>query len=97
MIGVSQILYKPALGWRKRRINMKQPLDILEQMKNALDDAYVNGVRNASRPWQGLTDDEIWKDDAIMSANSAYGATFDTLRDIVRAVEAKLKEKNGYA
>ena len=46
------------------------------------------------RTWVGLTDDEIWKDDAIMSANSGYGATFDTLRDMVRAVEAKLKEKN---
>jgi hypothetical protein len=46
------------------------------------------------RTWVGLTDEEIWKDDAIMAANSGYGATFDTLRDIVRAIEAKLKEKN---
>ena len=44
--------------------------------------------------WVGLTDDEIWKDDGIMAANSGYGATFETLRELVRAVEAKLKEKN---
>lgn len=35
-----------------------------------------------------LTDEEIWKNDAIMSSNSGYGASFDTLRDIVRAIEA---------
>lgn len=37
---------------------------------------------------QPLTDDEIWKNDAIMAANSGYGATFETLREIVRAIEA---------
>ena len=46
------------------------------------------------RPWVGLTDDEIWKDDGIMAANSKCGAIFETLREIVRAIEAKLKEKN---
>jgi len=35
-----------------------------------------------------LTDQEIWKNDTIMSANSGYGATFETLREIVRAIEA---------
>lgn len=35
-----------------------------------------------------LTDEKIWKDDEIMSANSAYGANFETLRELVRAVEA---------
>ena len=35
-----------------------------------------------------LTDEEIWKNDTIMSANSGYGATFETLREIVRAIEA---------
>jgi hypothetical protein len=55
---------------------------------------HAYGYHKPQRQWVGLTDDEIWKDDAIMSANSGYGATFDTLRDVVRAVEAKLKEKN---
>ena len=35
-----------------------------------------------------LTDEQIWKNDAIMSANSGYGATFETLREVVRAIEA---------
>lgn len=47
------------------------------------------------RVWQGLTDHEIWKDDGIMAANSGYGATFETLRELARAIEAKLREKNG--
>jgi hypothetical protein len=46
------------------------------------------------REWVGLTDEEIWKDDAIMAANSGYGANFETLREIIKAIEAKLKEKN---
>ena len=46
------------------------------------------------REWVGLTDDEIWKDDGIMAANSGYGATFETLRELARAIEVKLKEKN---
>lgn len=35
-----------------------------------------------------LTDDEIWKSDDIMAANSGYGANFETLREVVRAIEA---------
>jgi hypothetical protein len=41
------------------------------------------------KPWVGLTDDEIFKDDAIMAANSGYGANFETLRELVKAIEAK--------
>ena len=46
------------------------------------------------KEWVGLTDNEIWKDDGIMAANSGYGATFETLRELVRAIEVKLKDKN---
>jgi len=35
-----------------------------------------------------LTDEEIWNSDSIMEANSGYGASFETLREIVRAIEA---------
>jgi len=35
-----------------------------------------------------LTDDAIWNSDSIMEANSGYGASFETLREIVRAIEA---------
>lgn len=44
--------------------------------------------------WQSLTDDDIWKSDDIMAANSGYGANFETLRTLVRAVEPVLREKN---
>lgn len=40
-----------------------------------------------------LTDDEIWKNDAIMAANSGYGANFETLRELTRAIEAAVLEK----
>jgi len=46
------------------------------------------------KEWVGLTDDEIFKDDEIMVANSGYGANFETLRELVKAIEAKLKERN---
>ncbi len=40
-----------------------------------------------------LTDDDIWKNDDIMAANSGYGANFETLRELNRAVESALLEK----
>lgn len=40
-----------------------------------------------------LTDDDIWKNDDIMAANSGYGANFETLRELIRAVESALLEK----
>jgi hypothetical protein len=44
------------------------------------------------RPWVGLTDEEI---DALhMEVKVRLMGTFDT-KDIYRAIEAKLKEKNG--
>jgi len=35
-----------------------------------------------------LTDDEIWNNDDIMVANSRYGADFETLLKVIRAIEA---------
>ena len=40
-----------------------------------------------------LTDDDIWKNDDIMAANSGYGANFETLRELIRAVESALLDK----
>jgi len=40
-----------------------------------------------------LTDDDIWKNDSIMAANSGYGANFETLRELARAIEAAVLEK----
>jgi len=41
-----------------------------------------------TQPAVPLTDDEIWKNDDIMAANSGYGADFETLRKVIRAIEA---------
>jgi hypothetical protein len=42
----------------------------------------------AAPPAKPLTDYEIWKNDGIMAANSAYGTTFETLRELVHVIEA---------
>lgn len=55
---------------------------------------FANLVAPPKKEWVGLTDDEIWKDDGIMAANSGYGANFETLRELARAIETKLKDKN---
>ena len=48
----------------------------------------------SKQEWVSLTDEEIHKDEKIMVANIGYGATFETLRELVKAIDAKLKEKN---
>lgn len=63
-------------------------LEILEQMKTALDDAYAAGVRNAKREWVGLTPQER---DEINE--QVYGAVPHHVA-FHHAIEAKLKEKN---
>lgn len=66
---------------------MTQPLEILEQMKAALDDAYAAGVRNTKREWVELTAEEI-----IDVANAELSP-----KSFARGVawaNAKLKEKN---
>ena len=45
------------------------------------------------REWVGLTDDEI--DDIWAEFNDGYGIIEETLWGYERAIEAKLKEKNG--
>jgi len=59
---------------------MTQHLKILQDMEDALDDAYAAGIRNAKREWVGLTDEE---------REEATGWS-------VEHIEAKLKDKNGF-
>ncbi len=59
-----------------------------------LDDLKVANLKlsvRSQRTWVGLTDEEI--DDLHMAVKVRLMGTFDT-KDIYRAVEAKLKEKN---
>jgi hypothetical protein len=68
---------------------MTQHLKILQDMEDALDDAYAAGIRNSKREWVGLTDEErkeihdTWRHKACLTA---WGYE--------EAIEAKLKEKN---
>ena len=59
-----------------------------------VSDGGLDPRNKLQREWVGLTDEEIWRDDGIMAANSGYGATFETLRELARAIEAKLKDTN---
>ena len=56
---------------------------------------YSGGKPNYTEPkeWVGLTDDEI--DDIWAEFNDGYGIIEETLWGYERALEAKLKEKNG--
>lgn len=66
-----------------------------ERFSRNCEGAWNIPVYTASqRKWVGLTDEDIWNSDAIMSANSGYGANFETLRELYRAIDAALKEKN---
>ena len=60
----------------------------IEQEPDELNIAYMSGLYDGKkkRPWVGLTDDDNidWEEGG-------------NLRDLVKAIEAKLKEKNGYA
>lgn len=67
---------------------MTQQLEILEQMKIALDDAYAAGVRNSQRTWVGLTPQER---DEINE--QVYGAVPHHVA-FHHAIEQALKEKN---
>ena len=49
------------------------------EIANALIQRVINGLNNEE--WVGLTDEEIWE--------------VPTLSDFARAIEAKLKERNG--
>ena len=47
-----------------------------------------------SKPWVGLTDEEIHKMTVLMGINPEWKAEIEIVRSIVRNLEAKLKEKN---
>jgi predicted negative regulator of RcsB-dependent stress response len=62
---------------------------IYEQAITALKERLA---QPAQRTWVGLTDEDIG--DAYVAWDDTNGASF---ADFARAIEAKLKQKNGYA
>ena len=84
-----------ALGWDVRPENRVPYAELTENSKE-LDRASVRAVLRFTAPpqreWQGLTDEEraqIW--DGIIK----YIAGEIRINDFAKAIEAKLKEKNG--
>jgi hypothetical protein len=64
---------------------MTQHLKILQDMEDALDDAYAAGVRNSKRQeWSGLTPED-WD---YIEKNCG------SIRSAIKTAEALLKEKN---
>ena len=57
-------------------------------MKAGIPKRYTGYLYTTPQQRKPLTDEQIWNNDGIMAANSGYGATFETLREVVRATEA---------
>jgi len=72
-------------------INKLKDIELeLHRLKNALEMA--NKALDAQRPWVGLTDEER---DAITSKVIGFNSCVGWEEDYAKAIEAKLKEKNG--
>jgi hypothetical protein len=71
-----------------------QIYDCITPEEHAREEGQYTVALYRGREWAGLTDEEIWASDEIMEANSGYGANFETLRKLTKAIEAKLKAKN---
>jgi len=56
--------------------------------------AFVAEWKAAQRPWQGLTDEE--RKDALVSVDAETKRLPPGMTAFARAIEAKLKERNGY-
>jgi len=54
----------------------------------------INGIINYNKSWAGLTDEEVEAYDSW--ADFQVGCGRQTLFDMIRDIEAKLKQKNGY-
>ena len=54
---------------------------------------YSQAYRNAQREWQGLTDKE--RNDCLVEADPCEALLDHEAHELMRTVEAKLKEKNG--
>ena len=64
---------------------------IAEYGLQAID--FVSDWKAAQRPWQGLTEEEIWSAVSRIGTADSNVNPYITIKD-ARAIEAKLKEKN---
>ena len=59
-----------------------------------------HGVIAPQRTWQGLTDEEILSDDTLRyyyGMNGGAGPVSEKGKNVIASIEAKLKQKNGFA
>jgi hypothetical protein len=67
----------------------------LEQYPQIAISPEIVGYVAPQRTWVGLTDEDIWE--AYMESPVELDCSTDKLYALSRTVEAKLKQKNGYA
>ena len=80
-------------GWRKKQIMIEEQRSQVEEMLRYEIDALEEKLAEcrAQRKWRGLTDEEV-KKLRYQADEEDSGYT-----RLIKATEAKLKEKNGYA
>ena len=82
----------------------EESLNLIKQLIDADNETYGKGyedgmaaqvkVQQTLRPWVGLTDEEIWETISRIGTSDSDVNPYAKLAD-ARAIEAKLKEKNG--
>ena len=82
-------MIKDALKYLQPTAAIPVDMETTIMLVNALKERLA---QPAQRTWVGLTDEDIG--DAYVAWDDTNGASF---ADFARAIEAKLKQKNGYA
>ena len=76
-----------------RRIEVNEDVEVTFAAQKVLD--AMQYLLKAQRTWVGLTADEIW--DEWLEQSKPERNTHNFVVAFTRAIEAKLKQKNGYA
>ena len=86
---------EPVAWASKRTLDCIKDFDGTIYANGGFDDAVPLYTAPQPRQWQGLTDDEAFKIlDNVLGFNTSFGLETNFVRAFVRAIEAKLREKN---
>jgi hypothetical protein len=96
-------VYEKAIAALKERLTQPEPIQSLQCFHcqvtiETLNDKVMHLL--AQRTWVGLTDEEILSDDTLRyyyGMNGGAGPVSQKGKKVIAAIEAKLKQKNGYA
>ncbi len=75
-------------------------LDAVDPLRLLVGDVVLALRQTPQRTWVGLTDEEILSDDTLRyyyGMNGGAGPVSQKGKKVIAAIEAKLKQKNGYA